>query len=57
MSATPEAATADLATVRLNRYVLTPGRYVGTVTQFAGEPTGLRDTPATLMKDLYAIFD
>ncbi|WP_237319142.1 class I SAM-dependent DNA methyltransferase [Streptomyces sp. JJ36] len=48
--------SADSATVREQDYLLTPGRYVGSLPQVPQEPpVSLR--PASLMKDLYAIFD
>ncbi|MFE4333895.1 N-6 DNA methylase [Streptomyces sp. NPDC056831] len=47
--------SADLATVRKHGYALTPWRYVGTARQ--EPPPGLRERPASLMRNLYAIFD
>lgn len=47
--------SADLATVREHGYALTPGRYVGTARQ--EPPSALRERPASLMRNLYAIFD
>jgi type I restriction enzyme M protein len=46
--------SAHLATAREHGYALTPGRYVGTARQ---EPPALRERPASLMKNLYTIFD
>ncbi|MEU2133800.1 class I SAM-dependent DNA methyltransferase [Streptomyces sp. NPDC018352] len=50
--------SASTATVREHRYALTPGRYVGSVRHVGPQPViDLTDQRATLMKDLYAIFD
>ncbi|WP_345174942.1 class I SAM-dependent DNA methyltransferase [Streptomyces lavendulae] len=51
-------ASTGMATVREHEYALTPGRYVGVSPQTAMQPLPEPPArPATLMRDLYAIFD
>ncbi|WP_055603988.1 type I restriction-modification system subunit M [Streptomyces aureus] len=47
--------SVDLAAVREQGYALVPGRYVGTASQ--EPPPRPRERPASLMRNLYAIFD
>ncbi|MCX4530953.1 class I SAM-dependent DNA methyltransferase [Streptomyces sp. NBC_01669] len=50
--------SADIATVREHEYTLAPARYVGVGSPGALDPPAVpRSGPASLMKDLYAIFD
>ena len=50
--------SADMATVREHEYTLAPAHYVSVGPPGALDPPAVpRSGPATLLKDLYAIFD